>query len=67
MLTAWGAASVFGPMLTATLHDSSGNYRSGLHIIAGIMTISVLLPILVHPPRSHRNASSLISPPVSEL
>ncbi len=31
MLTDWGAASVFGPMLTATLHDSSGNYRSGAH------------------------------------
>ena len=66
MLTAWGAASVFGPMLTATLHDSSGNYRSGLHLIAGMMTISMLLPILVRPPRSHKNPQSLMQPPVPE-
>ncbi len=51
MLTAWGVASAFGPLLIAHLREASGNYASGLHIIAGIMAISVLLPILVSPPK----------------
>jgi len=50
MLTAWGFASAFGPLLIATLRQSSGSYRSGLHIIAGILAISTLLPILVSAP-----------------
>jgi OFA family oxalate/formate antiporter-like MFS transporter len=51
MLTAWGAASAFGPLLIAHLHEASGSYGSGLHVIAGIMAVSVLLPILVSPPK----------------
>ena len=52
MLTAWGCASAFGPQLIAHLRQSSGSYVSGLHIIAGIMALSVLLPILVSPPKA---------------
>lgn len=52
MLTAWGCASAFGPLLIAHLRQSSGSYVSGLHTIAGIMAASVLLPILVAPPKS---------------
>lgn len=66
MLTAWGAASVFGPMLTATLHDSSGNYRSGLHSIAAMMAISVLLPILVRPPHPRSFSTGRTLPSVHE-
>ncbi|HTZ60717.1 MAG TPA: OFA family MFS transporter [Acidobacteriaceae bacterium] len=51
MLTAWGFASAFGPLLIAHLRQASGSYGSGLHIIAGIMAVSVLLPILVSPPK----------------
>jgi len=51
MLTAWGAASAFGPLLIAHLHEISGSYGSGLHVIAGIMAVSVLLPIFVSPPK----------------
>jgi OFA family oxalate/formate antiporter-like MFS transporter len=54
MLTAWGCASAFGPLLIAHLRQSSGSYISGLHIIAGIMAISVLLPILVSPPKAQK-------------
>jgi OFA family oxalate/formate antiporter-like MFS transporter len=50
MLTAWGCASAFGPLLIAHLRQSSGSYVSGLHVIAGIMAISMLLPALVSPP-----------------
>jgi OFA family oxalate/formate antiporter-like MFS transporter len=50
MLTAWGSASAFGPLLIAHMRQSSGTYSSGLHVIAGIMAVSTLLPILVSPP-----------------
>jgi len=55
MLTAWGCASAFGPLLIAHLRQSSGSYVSGLHVIAGIMALSVLLPIFVSPPKAQRS------------
>lgn len=51
MLTAWGTASAFGPLLVAHMRQSSGSYASGLHVIAGIMAVSALLPALVRPPK----------------
>jgi OFA family oxalate/formate antiporter-like MFS transporter len=57
MLTAWGCASAFGPLLIAHLRQASGSYVSGLHIIAGIMAVSVLLPILVSPPKAQDSSS----------
>jgi OFA family oxalate/formate antiporter-like MFS transporter len=51
MLTAWGCASAFGPLLIAHLRQSSGSYATGLRVIAIIMSISVLLPLVVRPPR----------------
>ena len=50
MLTAWGCASAFGPLLVAHLRQTSGNYRSGFHAIAVIMVASVVLPLIVRPP-----------------
>jgi OFA family oxalate/formate antiporter-like MFS transporter len=50
MLTAWGFASAFGPLLIAHLRQASGAYAGGLHVIAGIMVASVVLPLLVRPP-----------------
>jgi OFA family oxalate/formate antiporter-like MFS transporter len=52
MLTAWGTASAFGPLLIAHMSQSSGTYASGLHVIAVAMAISTALPILVSPPNS---------------
>jgi MFS transporter, OFA family, oxalate/formate antiporter len=51
MLTAWGFASVFGPLLIAHMRETAGSYRGALHLIAGVMAVSTLLPILVRPPR----------------
>lgn len=50
MLTAWGFASAFGPLLIAHLRQASGTYVGGLHVISVVMTISVLLPLVVRPP-----------------
>jgi MFS transporter, OFA family, oxalate/formate antiporter len=52
MLTAWGFASAFGPLLIAHMRETAGSYRGALHVIAGVMTISAVLPILVRPPRT---------------
>jgi OFA family oxalate/formate antiporter-like MFS transporter len=52
MLTAWGFASAFGPLLIAHLRQSSGSYGSGLRAIAGIMALSMILPTLVSPPKN---------------
>jgi OFA family oxalate/formate antiporter-like MFS transporter len=52
MLTAWGTASAFGPLLIAHMRESSGSYTSGIHVIACIMAVSAVLPVLVAPPKS---------------
>ena len=51
MLTAWGSASAFGPLLIAHMRQSSGSYAIGLHVIACIMLESMVLPILISPPK----------------
>jgi OFA family oxalate/formate antiporter-like MFS transporter len=51
MLTAWGFASAFGPLLIAYMRQASGTYRDALRVIAGVMLISAVLPMLVSPPR----------------
>jgi OFA family oxalate/formate antiporter-like MFS transporter len=51
MLTAWGAASAFGPLLIAHLRQVDGAYGGAMHIIAGVMAASVLVPILISPPK----------------
>lgn len=50
MLTAWGFASVFGPLLIARMREASGAYEGALHYIAAVMAVSALLPILLRPP-----------------
>ncbi len=50
ILTAWGFASAFGPLLIAHLRQTSGAYTTGLHVIAVIMAASVILPLVVKPP-----------------
>jgi MFS transporter, OFA family, oxalate/formate antiporter len=57
MLTAWGSASAFGPLLIAHLREVDGSYRSALHIIAGVMAVSIVLPLVVSPPKVHEAAS----------
>lgn len=51
MLTAWGLASVFGPMLLAGMREATGSYRDALHIIAALMAVSIVLPSILRSPR----------------
>jgi MFS transporter, OFA family, oxalate/formate antiporter len=47
MLTAWGFAGVFGPLLIANMRQATGNYGSALVTIACILLVSGLLPIVL--------------------
>jgi OFA family oxalate/formate antiporter-like MFS transporter len=51
MLTAWGSASAFGPLLIAHLRQSGSSFAYGLHVIAAIMLVSIVVPLIVRPPR----------------
>lgn len=50
MLTAWGFASVLGPLLIANIREQTKHYSEALYIIAGIMLVSAILPFIVQPP-----------------
>src|SRR5208282_5969923 len=67
MLTAWGTASAFGPLLIAHTRQSSGSYTCGLHVIAGIMAASMILPILVSAPKSAAPEAASSSPTVQVM
>jgi MFS transporter, OFA family, oxalate/formate antiporter len=56
MLTAWGFASAFGPLLIAHMRQANGAYRGALHVIAGVMSVSVVLPLIVSPPQRTEEA-----------
>jgi len=57
MLTAWGFAGVFGPLLIANIRQATGNYGGALIAIACILLVSSLLPIVLRP---HRIAEEVV-------
>ncbi len=57
MLTAWGFAGVFGPLLIANIRQATGNYGGALIAIACILLVSSLLPIVLRP---HRAAEEVV-------
>jgi len=50
MLTAWSFAGVLGPTLIASLRENTGSYNQALYLIAGLMLVSVVIPLAVRPP-----------------
>lgn len=50
MLTAWGAAALFGPTLIARVREATGHYQGALTIIAVLMLCSAVVPLLLRPP-----------------
>jgi nitrate/nitrite transporter NarK len=67
MLTAWGFASAFGPLLIAYMQQISGTYRGALHVIAGVMAASMILPVIVSPPRRAEDRARAQAPQRSRL
>jgi len=57
MLTAWSFASAVGPLLIARMRETAGSYAGALHVIALVMAISILLPVIVRPPRASTTAA----------
>lgn len=57
MLTAWGFASAFGPLLIAHLRQTGSSYAFGLHVIAAIMLLSGIVPLFVRPPAPNSGAA----------
>src|SRR2546430_14761473 len=51
MLTAWGAASVLGPLLIAYIRETTGTYTNALYIIGGILLAGAVIPVIVRPPK----------------
>src|SRR5947208_15712850 len=46
MLTAWGFAGVFGPMLIARIRQSTGHYAGALNVLAVVVLVSAVLPLI---------------------
>ena len=57
MLTAWGFAGVFGPLLIANIRQATGSYGGALIAIACILLVSSLLPVVLRP---HRTAEEVV-------
>jgi len=51
MLLPWAFPAAFGPLLFAYLRQSTGGYDQALYLIAGVLTVAMILPVLVSPPR----------------
>jgi MFS transporter, OFA family, oxalate/formate antiporter len=66
MLTAWGFASSFGPLLIAHTRQATGLYRGALHVIAVVMVGSTLLPLVISPPRYLGDKDRARSPQTSD-
>jgi MFS transporter, OFA family, oxalate/formate antiporter len=63
MLFPWVLAAGLGPILFAYLRQSSGAYNQGLYLIAGIITVSLILPVVVSPPHARtRGKESTLTP-----
>jgi MFS transporter, OFA family, oxalate/formate antiporter len=46
ILLAWGAGAIPSPILIAKVHQSTGAYAPAIRIIAGVMVVSLILPLL---------------------
>jgi len=54
MLLPWAFPAAFGPLVFAQMRQSTGGYTQALYLIAGMMTVALILPLLVSPPRGHK-------------
>jgi MFS transporter, OFA family, oxalate/formate antiporter len=52
MLTAWGLATLLGPLILAVSTDVTGTYDLALYISAGIMLVSSVIPLIIRPPEA---------------
>src|SRR5208282_5937014 len=60
MLTAWGAAALFGPTLIARVREATGHYQGAMQIIAIVMLLSSIIPLFLRPPSLRHEPGSVI-------
>jgi MFS transporter, OFA family, oxalate/formate antiporter len=58
MLTAWGAAALFGPTLIAQVREATGHYQGAMQIMAIVMLLSSVVPLFLRPPKLRREILS---------
>jgi OFA family oxalate/formate antiporter-like MFS transporter len=58
MLVPWAFPAAFGPLLFAYLRQATGGYSQPLYLIAGMLTVAMILPIVVKPPKSGKVAEA---------
>ncbi len=51
ILLAWGVGGVVSPIMIAYLRDTTGQYSTAISIIAGVMVVSLILPLIVRRPK----------------
>jgi OFA family oxalate/formate antiporter-like MFS transporter len=59
MMVPWAFAASFGPLLFAYLRQINGNYVQAFYMLAAMVTMALILPLLVYPPRNRENANDL--------
>jgi len=58
MLLTWTFAAAFGPLAFAQMRQITGSYGEVLHIVAGVMAVSMILPALLSPPHAAKRAAA---------
>ncbi len=61
ILLAWGVGGVVSPLMIARLRQVTGQYTTAVYIIAGVMAVSILLPLIARPPHKKEEAVSVPS------
>jgi MFS transporter, OFA family, oxalate/formate antiporter len=56
ILLAWGVGGVVSPLMIAHVRQSTGTYSSAIYVIAGVMVVSLILPLIVRPPQGKSTA-----------
>jgi OFA family oxalate/formate antiporter-like MFS transporter len=51
ILLAWGVGGVVSPIMIARIRQATGSYSIPIHIIAGVMVVSLILPLIVRRPK----------------
>jgi len=51
ILLAWGVGGVVSPIMIARIREATGTYSIAIHIIAIVMVESLILPLIVRPPK----------------
>ena len=52
ILLAWGVGGVISPIMIARLHQATGRFDTSIYVIAGVLALSLILPLIARRPES---------------